>query len=255
VSQSIERAIEVLLMVGHEPLTPAQVSRRLDVHRSTALRIIEVLTGQRLLRKLPDGSYGIGPALLSLAYHAQDQYSLVRLARPRLVQLSEMYDQTVHLAELQTDQIVYIDKIEPKRSIRLTSRVGDAVCLHTASVAKSILAFAPEETRRHLLDGHKFEAFTSTSILSAEAYMAELEQVRQRGWSTDDGELEDYINCIGMPIRDVSGQVVAAVSVIELKAKSNLEEMQRTVLAPLREAAIAISMDLGWAPDQPSVKA
>jgi len=246
VSQSIERAIEVLMLIGNEPLTPAEIARRLDVHRSTALRIMDVLFTQRLLRKLPDGRYGIGPALLSLAYHAQDQYSLVRLARPRLVQLSEMYDQTVHLAELQSDQIVYIDKIEPKRSIRLTSRVGDAVCLHTASVAKSILAYATQEVRDQLLAGHEFKRFTSTSIESLDAYLGELETVRARGWSTDDGELEDYINCIGVPIRDVSGNVVAAASIIELKAKSDLAAMQQTVLVPLQEAAQAISRDLGW---------
>lgn len=245
-SQSIERAIEVLMLIGNEPLTPAEIARRLDVHRSTALRIMDVLFTQRLLRKLPDGRYGIGPALLSLAYHAQDQYSLVRLARPRLVQLSEMYDQTVHLAELQSDQIVYIDKIEPKRSIRLTSRVGDAVCLHTASVAKSILAYATQEVRDQLLAGHEFKRFTSTSIESLDAYLGELETVRARGWSTDDGELEDYINCIGVPIRDVSGNVVAAASIIELKAKSDLAAMQQTVLVPLQEAAQAISRDLGW---------
>jgi DNA-binding IclR family transcriptional regulator len=246
VSQSIERAIEVLMLIGNEPLTPAEIARRLDVHRSTALRIMDVLFSKRLLRKLPDGRYGIGPALLSLAYHAQDQYSLVRLARPRLVQLSELYDQTVHLAELQSDQIVYIDKIEPKRSIRLTSRVGDAVCLHTASVAKSILAFAGEEVREQLLAGHEFTRFTPTSIESREAYLEALERVRERGWSTDDGELEEYINCLGVPIRDVTGNVVAAVSIIELKAKSDLSAMQQTVLEPLQEAAQAISRDLGW---------
>lgn len=245
-SQSIERAIEVLMLIGIEPLTPAEIARRLDVHRSTALRIMDVLFSQRLLRKLPDGRYGIGPALLSLAYHAQDQYSLVRLARPRLMQLSEMYDQTVHLAELQSDQIVYIDKIEPKRSIRLTSRVGDAVCLHTASVAKSILAFASEHVREQLLSGHEFTRFTPTSIESREAYLHELDAVRERGWSTDDGELEEYINCLGVPIRDVTGSVVAAVSIIELKARSDLRAMQQTVLGPLQEAARAISLDLGW---------
>lgn len=245
-SQSIERAVEVLMLVGERPQTPSEISRHLDVHRSTALRIMEVLLNQRLLRKLPDGAYGIGPGLLSLAWHAQDQFALVRLARPRLMALSELYDQTVHLAELQTDQIVYIDKIEPKRSIRLTSRVGDAVCLHTASVAKSILAFADHSTREHLLAGHEFKRFTPTTITSEQAYLGTLEAVRERGWSTDDGELEDYINCLSVPIRDVSGQVVAAISIIELKAKSDLVEMQRTVLQPLQDAAEAISRDMGW---------
>ncbi|WP_321904483.1 IclR family transcriptional regulator [Paraburkholderia tropica] len=246
VSQSIERAIEVLVLLGEGPQTPAEVARRLDVHRSTALRIMEVLQGQRLLRKLADGRYGVGPGIVSLAHRAQDQFNLAQLAHPHLVALSELRDQTVHLAELQHDAIVYIDKIEPKRSIRLTSRIGQAACLHTASVAKCILASLPEDARQALFEHYVFEKHTPTSLLSYEALERELRTVRERGWATDDGEREDYVTSIGAPIRDVTGQVVAALSVIELKAIHDLGSMQQLMLEPLLETANAISRDLGW---------
>nr|WP_224012912.1 IclR family transcriptional regulator [Paraburkholderia tropica] len=246
VSQSIERAIDVLILLGDGPQTPAEVARRLDVHRSTALRIMEVLQAQRLLRKLADGRYGVGPGIVSLAHRAQDQFNLAQLAHPHLVALSELRDQTVHLAELQHDTIVYIDKIEPKRSIRLTSRIGQAVCLHTASVAKCILASLPDDARAALFENYVFEKHSPTSLVSYEALERELRAVRERGWATDDGEREDYVTSIGAPIRDVSGQVVAAVSVIELKAIHDLEAMQKLMLEPLLETANAISRDLGW---------
>ncbi len=245
-SQSIERAIEVLMAVGEGPKTPAEISRHLDVHRSTALRIMDVLRGQKLLRRLPDGRYGIGSGLVSLAHRALDQFDIARLAHPRLVQLSELHDQTVHLAELQNRQIVYIDKIEPKRSVRLASRVGEVVCFHTASVAKSILAYLPAEERKSLLSAHTFERFNAATLGSMRELEEELENVRVRGWATDAGEQEDYINAIGAPIRDATGNVVAAVSVIELKAISDLDEMRRTSLEPLLRTAALISEDLGW---------
>jgi DNA-binding IclR family transcriptional regulator len=251
VSQSIERAIEVLILLGEGPQTPAEVARRLDVHRSTALRIMEVLQEQRLLRKLADGRYGIGPGIVALAHRAQDQFNLAQIAHPRLVELSELRDQTVHLAELQHDRIVYIDKIEPKRSIRLTSRIGQAVCLHTASVAKSILAFLPNEARKALFANYIFEKHTPTSLVSYDALERELHIVRERSWATDDGEREDYVTSIGAPIRDVSGQVVAAVSVIELKAIHDLTAMQELMLEPLLKTADAISRDLGWSGWEP----
>lgn len=245
-SQSIERAIEVLMQLGEGPQTPAEVARRLDVHRSTALRIMDVLLEQRLLRKLADGRYGIGPGVVSLAHRAQDQFNLAQLAHPRLMALGELHDQTVHLAELQHNAIIYIDKIEPQRSIRLTSRIGQAVCLHTASVAKSILAFLDRSTREALFDGYVFEKYTSTSIGTRQALERELRGVCERGWATDDGEREDYVTSIGAPIHDANGDVVAAVSVIELKAIHDLDAMQELMLEPLLETAAAISRELGW---------
>jgi DNA-binding IclR family transcriptional regulator len=246
VSQSIERAIDVLTIIGEHPQSPAEISRRLDVHRSTALRIIEALTKQRLVRKLPDGTYGLGPGLIALAYQALDQFKLVQVAHPRLVALSELHDQTVHLAELQVDHIVYVDKIEPKNSVRLRSRIGETACLHTAGVAKAILAYLSPDARAALVAGHEFERFTSTTHTSLAELETDLDVVRGRGWSMDDGEMENYITCLGAPIYDATGAVIAALSVTELKAISDSSELSRTMLEPLLSTAAAISQEMGW---------
>ncbi|MQA97326.1 MAG: helix-turn-helix domain-containing protein [Streptosporangiales bacterium] len=247
-AQSIGKAIQVLDILSDAPLTPSEVSRRLDAHRSTALRIMETLAEYRLIRKLPDGRYGIGAGLVAMAQRALDQFTLMQLAHPHLVRLGELHDQTVHFAELQGDAIVYTDKIEPRRSIRLVSRVGDNVCLYTASVAKAILAFTPEPVRKDMLAGETFERLTPTTLTSVGALEGVLEAVRERGWAYDDGEYEDYINCVGAPVRDAKGDVVAAVSVTELKARRDLRALEELVLEPLLDTAHAISLELGWQP-------
>ncbi|WP_409372705.1 IclR family transcriptional regulator [Rhodococcus wratislaviensis] len=242
--------MRVLNLLAEEPQTPSEISRRLDTHRSTALRIMEVLADQRLIRRLPDGRYGIGPGLITLAQRALDQFTVVQLARPHLVQLSELYDQTVHLAERHDDHIVYTDKIEPKRSIRLVSRVGENVRLHTAAVAKAILAFLPPVTRTRLLANADFTRYTDTTITSADELLGVLAEVAARGWAIDNGEYEDYITSLAAPIRDASGDVVAAISVIELKAVSTAEELENNILQPLLDTAATISTELGWSPDE-----
>ncbi|MDN3312016.1 IclR family transcriptional regulator [Microbacterium oryzae] len=211
---------------------------------------MELLTERRFLRRLTDGRYGIGPAMITLAVRAADQFDLAQIARPHLVSLSTQFDQTVHLAELQGNDIVYVDKVDPsRRSIRLTSRIGQPVPLHTASVAKAILAFQPAEVRATILRDHGFERFTTNTITSLDAFDLTLSQVRERGWAMDDGEREDYINALGAPIRDASGAVVAAVSSIELRSVQDLGEMEHDVLPALLAAADAISLELGWAPE------
>jgi DNA-binding IclR family transcriptional regulator len=250
VAQSIGKAIQVLGILSDAPRNPSEVARRLDTHRSTALRIMETLAEYRLIRKLPDGRYGIGAGLVAMAQRALDQFTLMQLAHPHLLRLGELHDQTVHFAELQDGAIVYTDKIEPRRSIRLVSRVGDNVCLYTASVAKAILAFAPEAVRKELLAGVEFERHTPTTLTSIGALEERLAGVRERGWAFDDGEYEEYVNCVGAPVRDAKGDVVAAVSVTELKARRDLRALEELVLDPLLETAHAISLELGWQPER-----
>lgn len=251
--QSIERAVEIMSLVADQPTTPAELARRLDVHRSTVLRLVLLLKDHRYLRKLSNGAYAIGPEIVNLASRAAEQFRLAPLAHPMLQQFSSKYSQAVHLAELQGDQIVYIDKVNPSsRPIQLTSRIGGTVSLHTASVAKAILAYQPAATIAKMFSGYTFERLTGQTITSLSAFRANLDLVRRRGWSDDQGENEEYINAIGVPIHNASGAVIAAVSAIDLKAVRSLSDMENQSLAALKDCADQISVELGWHPDDTS---
>lgn len=249
--QSIERAVQIMSLLADQPTTPAALARQLDVHRSTVLRLVLLLKEHRYLRKLPDGAYAIGPEIVNLASRAAEQFRLVPLAHPILQQFSARYGQAVHLAELQGDQIIYIDKVNPvSRPIQLTSRIGGTVTLHTASVAKAILAFQPDKTISNMLAGYRFERLTNRTITSMPEFLECLRLVRERGWSEDRGEKEEYINAIGAPIHNASGDVIAAVSAIDLKVVRGLDDMEIQSLDALIQCAEQISIELGWHPEQ-----
>lgn len=245
-SQSIDRAIDILALIGAMPRNPSQVARELEVHRSTALRMMETLTARRLLRRLDDGRYSIGGGLLALAHQGLEQLDLARVAHPFLAELSRQSGDTIHLAELQGDAIVYTAKIDPTGMVQLTSRVGQPALLHTASVAKAILAYLPADRRAALLNTHRFDRYTEATIDSIDEYERTLATVRERGWAVDRGEREDFINAIAAPVRDASGAVVAAVSVIALKVMTTLETLETRELQPLLDTAAGISAELGW---------
>ncbi|MEU6700374.1 IclR family transcriptional regulator [Pseudonocardia sp. NPDC046786] len=244
-SQSIQRAAEVLEFVSVAPRTQLEVAEHLGVHRSTGLRILHTLTECGLTRRHTDGRYGVGYRLAGLAAIAVEQFDLSALARPYLVGLGAECSHTVHLAALQDSAIVYVDKIEQPGMVRLYSQVGQKVCLHTAGVAKAILAHLPAEQIDALLDTADFARHTDTTITTRERYRAELARVVERGWAVDDGEYEDYVNCIAMPVRDHAGRVMAAVSVTALKARATLDDLD--LLRPrLAEVTTHISEELGW---------
>lgn len=244
-SQTVARAIEILELVSAQPRTQSEVAELLGVHRSTALRLLETLAESGLVRRGDHGRYAVGYRLAGLAHLAIDQFEVASLAHAHLAELSEISGHTVHLAVLERDRIVYADKIDPPRSIRLYSQIGHAVCLHTAGVSKAILAYCDDDVVDRLIAGHDFERHTDSTITSRAAFLNELGRVRERGYAADDGEFEDYVNCIAMPVRDHTGEVTAAVSVTSLKARADLEQLL-LLLPALRNTTDTLSNELGW---------
>ncbi|MBP1326273.1 DNA-binding IclR family transcriptional regulator [Leucobacter exalbidus] len=246
-SQSIQRAAEILELIAVRPRTQSEIAIALGVHRSTALRTMQTLTDSGLSRRRADGSYGLGYRLAGLATVAAEQFDMRNVAHHSLDELGRECTFTIHLAALEGDTIVYADKIEQPGMIKLYSQVGQPVLLHTAGVSKAILAFQDEATIDRVLRGHQFTKFTENTITSEAEFHAALVTTRASGWAADDAEYEDYVNCVAMPIRDASGRVIAAVSITALKAKADLETLTGW-LPRLTETTEAISRDLGWRP-------
>lgn len=244
-SQTVERALDIIRFVGDQPRSLSQIADMLGVHKSTALRLVQTLEQGGFCRKLPDGKYGLGFGLVSLAQSALDQMDLRTIARPHLQRLHDRVANTVHLAQLFGDEIVYIDKVEGSGIVAMGSRVGRSADLHTSGVAKAILAFLPEVRRTHLLRRISFVPYTPATKLTEGALRRELEATRQRGWAEDDGEKEAYINCIAFPIFDASASAIGAISVTALREVMPLTEL-REHAPEFREVALAISKDLGY---------
>jgi DNA-binding IclR family transcriptional regulator len=243
-SQTVQRAIAILEFVSEAPRSLGEVAEHLDVHKSTALRLLQTLVDGGLVRRGEDGAYGVGYRLAGLAQVALDQFDLRAIAHPHLVALGKLTRHTVHFAALEDDRIVYVDKIDPVGAVRLYSQIGKPVRLHTAGAGKAVLAFLPADREAALLRDHEFERFTDTTITSAAAFQQELAEIRERGWAIDNGEFEDFVNCIAVPVRGATGAVFAAVSVTALKAQADLTDLQR-LLPDLRHTADTISKELG----------
>lgn len=245
-SQTVRRAIEIIEFTGVAPRKLTEVAEHLGVHRSTALRLLQTLTEGGLVRHRQDGHYGVGYRLAGLAQLALEQFDLTNVAHEYLVPLAELSGHTVHLAALEGDDIIYVDKVDPVGGVRLYSQVGKPVVMHTAAVSKAILSQQPEDRVTALIRPSEFQRFTDTTITTQAAFRRELEVSRARGWATDDGEMESFVNCIAAPVRRAAGEVLAAVSITALKAKADLRKLEMELLAELLLTTTAISKELGW---------
>lgn len=246
-SQSIQRAIEILEYVSAQPRTPSEVGAHFEIHRSTALRTLQTLTESGLTRRREDGRYGVGYRLAGLANLALEQFDLANLAHPYLQELGRRCGHTVHLAAVQGRSIVYADKIEQPGMVRLYSQIGHPVTIHTSGVGKAILAYQRPEFVARMLDGAEFTGYTSTTITTREQFLEQLAQVVEQGYAVDDGEYEDFVHCVAMPLRDATGEVIGAVSITALKARATMDDLVQ-LLPALRTTTTMISKELGWRP-------
>ncbi|MFC5718960.1 IclR family transcriptional regulator [Streptomyces gamaensis] len=239
-SQTVDRALRILPLLAEGPANLEQVAGRLGVHKSTALRLLRTLHEHGMVHRQQDQRYRLGARLFALAHQAAEGLDIREIAHPHLLALNELCGHTVHLAVIEDDEVVYIDKVDSRYPVRMYSRIGKPVAITVAAVAKLLLAGLPEPERRAFAERLDYPAYTPRSTPNAAAFLRELAAVRDQGWATDFGGHEESINCVGAPVRDVTGRTVAACSVSAPNVVVGSDELLE-LLPLLRRTADAIS--------------
>lgn len=244
-SQSLDRALAILRLAGEGPKTINELSQALDVHPTTALRLVQSLKKERFLQPAGTGNYVLGSALIDLGQRALEATDLRTLARPFLMRLSEVTTETVHLATLEGLDITYVDKVESQHAVRIESRVGRVVLKHCTGVGKAILSLLPERELEAHYPTIDFHRFTATTITDRAAFDRELLLTKQRGYAVDDEEHEPGICCVAVPILSASGHVSGSLSVSAPVSRMGLTELLG-FREEIEKAAMEISETLGY---------
>ncbi len=246
---TVGKALDVLDRVAAfgRPVRFSELLADAPFPKATLYRFVQTLTSQRMLTYDPERqTYAPGVRLVRLAHAAWAQSSLAPIARPHIDRLSAETGETVHLAQLDHGQVLYVDKrnaADPLSMFSQTGKVGPAYC---TGVGKVMLAFLPEEELAPILGQQSFHAFTDGTLTSRTALRAELADIRANGYGFDREEHEPGIICIAMPILDGAGRVLGALSVTSSTARTNLAGLERLV-PRLKDTARAIAADAaGW---------
>ncbi|MDJ0363154.1 IclR family transcriptional regulator [Rhodococcus sp. H29-C3] len=246
-SQSLSRALTILGLLGAESRSLDQLAGELEVHKTTVMRLLRTMETDRFVQHDSNHRYVLGSRFFELANRALEQRDVRTVARPHLSELNVTTGQTIHLATYESGEAVYIDKFDAKQSVRMYSRIGRPAPLHCTAVGKVLVAARPHTERVNIAERIAYERFTDRTIDCAEKYLAELDLVAEQGYAEDHEEHESFVNCIGVPIRDGTGSVVAAVSMSVPDMLLNHSQVLAT-LPEVRRVAAAISADLGWIP-------
>ncbi|MGH7256759.1 MAG: IclR family transcriptional regulator, partial [Nitrospiraceae bacterium] len=215
-AQVVERAFQILEAVGKNGADSgvAEIAAALQLHKSTVHRLLCVLERARYVERTEgNGRYRLGASLYRLGMLAAPSMDLAAIARSYLHSLAQESGEAAHLGVLRGGEVISIAHAESSRALQTPSTVGRRSPAHCTSLGKAILASLPEEELKELVLRTGLKTYTPKTIVRFADLKRELRRVRNQGYALDEEEIEEGLKCIGAPIWDGRGVVIAAVSI------------------------------------------
>ncbi|WP_375691780.1 IclR family transcriptional regulator [Pseudooceanicola sp. LIPI14-2-Ac024] len=236
--QSVDRALQILEVMARlrGEVTLAQISEELSLNASTCHHIIKTLMARNYVRPgTARGRYMLGSQLVVLADSVNMKAELPGRAKVVLEALNQLTEEAVHLAVLEADEMITLVKREARHALRVDSAsIGKSHALHATATGKILLSGLSEDEVRRLTGMHGLRKFTNGTCTDIDALLAELDRIRAQGFSEDREEFQLYVVCIGAAVRDVTGRIIASISVstpINRATEEHLEIVRREVMA------------------------
>jgi IclR family KDG regulon transcriptional repressor len=214
-TRAVDRALNILLCFSHNSpaLTLTQIAERVDINKSTVHRLLATLEMKSFVERDPaSGAYRPGIRLLQMAYLTLEQNGIRRQAAPHLRRLWEQYRETVDLAVLDDTDVVYLDVMESPQRVKLAAAIGQRLAACCTASGKALLAFGDEATMQKIA-AQGLRPFTERTIVSPEAFLEDLRNVRTRGYAITEEEFEVGINAVAAPVFDAAGHPIATIAV------------------------------------------
>ncbi len=241
--QSLERGLAVILaFANHHPrLTLSEVAAAAGLSRPTARRLLITLEALGYVRA--DGrTFMLTPHVLTLGYAYLNSLDIIAIAQPLMEQIVAEVRETCTLATLDGSDIVYMSRISVRRISSLSLVIGTRLPAYASAMGQVILADLSPAGLRHYLDTTELEAITPHTITTAAALEERLAEIRERGWSEVDQELETGLRSIAAAVRGGDGRVFAGLGL----SSSALTMVELRKHVPLLQHAVAeISARLG----------
>ena len=246
--QSLNRALDMLEALGthKDGLGITALARATGLSKSTAHRLAATLVERGFVEQtLQGGGYRLGLKYIEIASYYINTLELQTEARPYLREITADLGLTAHLGILDGHEVVYVEKLDILPGIRLYSQIGLRVPSYCSSLGKCLLSGLSGEELQILMGGCAFERYTERTLPGLEALRQELRKVRAQVWAIDDEEYEPGHRCVGAPIFDYRGDVVAAVSASGPVTLLDDALLPR-VVEKVKAAARKISQRLGY---------
>ncbi|UNB52711.1 IclR family transcriptional regulator [Mycolicibacterium sp. YH-1] len=237
------RLIEVLGRVDASGIT--ELARELELSKPAVDRLLSTLVSGGYVEHVAEGrKYRLTMKLVAVANSIKDRTGLIDLARPKLLELAEMFHETVNLGTLHRGSIVYADSIPSRQMFRIEPMPGSELPAYCTAMGKVVLAYTPAEEVDQYLRDFRPVPYTRFTAATAGELRERIEKARIDGFAFDDGELVEEVCCVAAPVLDPSGRAVAAISVTTIRstfARSH-EQITKAVVDAARQVSDALAL-------------
>jgi DNA-binding IclR family transcriptional regulator len=214
--QSLDRGLQILETVGKSggPVSLGHLASMLGIDRSSAFRLANTLKRRGFLANPSAGKdYILGPSVWRLSRQYDWSKMLATVAHDGLKALAAGTNETAHLAVREGRKALFIDHAATSHVIAISGQTGELVPLYCTSHGKALLADFDEAALKGLFGEKPLKAWTKNTIVSVGGLAKACEEIRGRGFATDESEFLDGVRCLAAPIRDRDGAVIASIGI------------------------------------------
>jgi len=247
--ESLSRGLTLLSVLSENssPLTLTELSRQLCLSKSSIQRLTYTLQHLGYLdRDTGTKKYHLGPKVLALGFSVMRSLDLRKVALPYLQETSKEVGETVNLAALDGNEIVYVERIKTQQILNINLHVGSRLPVYCTSMGKAMLAFLPRDRSGEILERMELSPLTPYTITRKHDLEKELKRVRARGFATNNEELSIGLRSVAAPVRNFNGEVIAAVNIAVPSIRVSPKRLETTLARKVMATADKISFVLGY---------
>jgi len=221
------------------------IARALDLNKPTAKRFLQTLCDLGYVQQTSDKRYRLGTHSLDLGYRYLASLDLANVAQPFMQEAVHRTGETVNLAVRDGREVVYVSRIAAApRILTVNLQVGSRLPLHATALGKALLFDIPTSRLEEALGPAPWTRYTDATLCDPVSLGRDLDTARERGFTVTDGDLELGLRSVGAPVRNVSGQIVAAMNVSTSTARVSKRKVLGAFSTVLLEAASGLSRAL-----------
>jgi len=246
--RSVLKALAILdaLSTCPEGMRQTGLARKLGFPVSTTHRLVATLASQGYVQQdSVSGRYVLGSKIFHLQAASANRPNLARTAFPFLRKLARELDETTNLSMLSDSRVVYLESVAADRAVGLYAPPGTIAPAHCTAMGKIFLAHSPEAELDDWFARNELTPATPFSITDEDILRKHLQEIRLQGYAVDNEEWVAGVRCLAGPVRDFSGNVIAAISISAPSGRLPQEQVE-TVAETIVRISAAISGALGY---------
>jgi IclR family KDG regulon transcriptional repressor len=224
---AIEKCFSILQLFAKskQELGISDISKQLDLNKSTVFNIIYTLKNLEILEQYPGGKFHFGTLLYLLGNANGKKSGLIQTAHPYLAKLNNQTKLSAFLGIRSEDQAVIIDKVDTAYDIKISSEIGMRLPLTAGAGGKALLSQLSNQEIDRILSANSLKKFTARTCLNKSQFKKDVINIREKGIAFDDEEYIDGVVAFSVPLKTNRPDLQAAIWAVGLKQQVRPENI------------------------------